>query len=46
MLWKQYGLDTSFLKGEPWPDDFYDDIRSGFERAMQNYERCLDGLKA
>ena len=45
-LWKQYQIDTSFLAGEPWPDRFYDDIRRGFETAMRNYERCLDGLKA
>jgi hypothetical protein len=45
-LWKQYGIDTSFLEGQPWPDRFYTDIRSGFETAMKNYERCLDGLKA
>jgi hypothetical protein len=46
VLWKQYGVDSSFLKGEPWPDQFYDDIKAGFERAMKNYEACLDGLKA
>jgi hypothetical protein len=44
-LWKQHQIDTSFLKGEPWPDDFYNDIKAGFERAMKNYERCLNGLK-
>src|SRR5262249_40460163 len=45
-LWKQHQIDTSFLRGEPWPDPFYDDIRRGFETAMRNFERCLDGLKA
>jgi hypothetical protein len=45
-LWKQHGVDTSFLAGQPWPDRFYADIRSGFETAMKNFERCLDGLKA
>jgi hypothetical protein len=45
-LWEQYHIDTSFLPGEPWPDRFLDDIRRGFETAMKNYERCLDGLKA
>lgn len=45
-LWKRYGIDTSFLEGEPWPEEFYDDIKEGFEHAMKNYEACLDGLKA
>ena len=45
-LWKLHGINTAFLKGEPWPDAFYDDIRGGFDIAMKNYERCLDGLKA
>jgi hypothetical protein len=44
-LWKQHGINTSFLKGEPWPAEFYDDIRGGFERAMRNYEKCVDGLR-
>jgi hypothetical protein len=45
-LWEQDHIDTSFLPGEPWPDRFLEDIRRGFDTAMKNYERCLDGLKA
>jgi hypothetical protein len=45
-IWKRYGIDTSFLKGQPWPDDFYNDITSGFEHAMRNYDESLEGLKA
>jgi hypothetical protein len=45
-LWKQHGINTNFLDGEPWPDNFYTDIRRGFESAMKNYESCLEGLKA
>jgi hypothetical protein len=46
MLWKLHQIDTSFVPGEPWPKDFYRDIKMGFENAMQNYEQCLSGLKA
>jgi hypothetical protein len=46
LLWKRFHIDTSFLKGEPWPDDFYEDIRKGFDSAMTNHENCLEGLKA
>jgi hypothetical protein len=45
-LWKQYGINSSFLQGQPWPDRFYHDIKGGFETAMKNYDKCLDGLKA
>lgn len=44
-LWQSRGIDTSFLRGEPWPSSFYNDIKFGFETAMRNYERCLEGLK-
>ncbi len=44
-LWREYRIDTSFLPGKPWPASFYDDIREGFQTAMRNYEKCLDGLK-
>jgi len=45
-LWRDYKIDTSFLRGEPWPNNFYEDIKSGFERAMKNYALCLEGMKA
>lgn len=44
-LWNQHGIDSSFLSGEPWPNNFYEDIKKGFESSMKNYEKCLDGLK-
>ena len=40
------GIDTSFLSGVPWPPDFYDEIKDGFDTAMKRYEECLDGLRA
>ena len=45
-LWKRFRIDTSFLRGEPWPEGFYEDIRQGFNTAMTNHENCLAGLKA
>jgi hypothetical protein len=45
-LWKQFRIDTTFLKGQPWPGKFYKDVKTGLERAMRNHEDCLDGLKA
>jgi hypothetical protein len=45
-LWKEHGIDSSFLEGAAWPDRFYNDVKNGFENAMKNYEHSLDGLKA
>ena len=42
---KDLGIDTSFVPGVPWPEDFYADIKRGFERAMSNYENSLGGLR-
>jgi hypothetical protein len=39
-------VHTAFLRGVPWPRDFHEDIRNGFDTAMKNYQQCLDGLKA
>jgi hypothetical protein len=45
-LWRDHGVDTSFLAGAGWPWDLHRDIRAGFAAAMRNYQQCLDGLKA
>ena len=45
-LSEQHHVNTSFLRGAPWPDGFHDDIKNGFITAMRNYEQCLEGLKA
>jgi hypothetical protein len=45
-LYKRLDIKTEFLRGEPWPSNFHEDIESGFHAAMRNYERCLEGLKA
>jgi hypothetical protein len=41
----QHSIDSSFLGGVPWPSDFHDDIKNGFDTAMRHYEECLNGLK-
>jgi hypothetical protein len=45
LIAKDLGIDTSFVGGVPWPENFYTDIKRGFEEAMKNYEDCLGGLK-
>ncbi len=40
-----HNVQTGFLRGLPWPSDFHDEIRAGFDLAMKNYQQCLDGLK-
>lgn len=45
ILWQRYQINTSYLSGVPWPDQFHTDIKQGFETAMRNYERCLSGLQ-
>jgi hypothetical protein len=45
-LAQNYGIDTSYLRGVPWPADFHDDIKAGFDQAMKHYQQCLDGLRA
>jgi hypothetical protein len=44
-LYNQLGVDTSFLRGVPWPEHFYFEVKSGFERAMRNYEKCIGQLR-
>lgn len=46
VLWEEYQIDTSFLKGHPWPKNFYSDIKDGFEKSMKRYQECLDGINA
>jgi hypothetical protein len=48
-LWSSKNLDTSFIKGKPWPSRFYDDISSSLTRLMEAYEedvQLLRGVKA
>jgi hypothetical protein len=45
-IYKQLSIDTTFLPGRPWPPEFFDNVQSGLERAMRNYEACIGELKA
>jgi hypothetical protein len=45
VIFQDLGISTEFLVGIPWPEQFYKDIKAGFEKAMQNYEKCLGGLR-
>ena len=45
-LFQQCNVDTSFLPGAPWPNDFHNDIKNGFDTAMRRYEQCLEGLRS
>jgi len=40
-----HNVQTGFLRGLPWPSDFHEEIKKGFDLAMKNYQSCLDGLK-
>lgn len=44
-LFRASGVNTGFVKGEPWPDGFHEDIKRGFDDAMTRYEKCLEGLR-
>jgi hypothetical protein len=44
-LAKNYHIDTSSVRGVPWPQEFHEDIERGFRAAMKHYDECLDGLK-
>jgi hypothetical protein len=44
-LAEQQHIDTSFLKGVPWPEGFHNEIKRGFDTAMKNHDQCLDGIK-
>jgi hypothetical protein len=40
-LWNEKEIDTTFLKGKPFPLGLYNDIKAGFDLAMQAYEDSL-----
>ena len=44
-LWSSDGIDTSFLKGVPWPSEFYDDIERPLKRLMTEYETDVQILR-
>jgi hypothetical protein len=42
-LSRNRGVDTS-AKGVAWPQEFENDIKKGFSKAMRRREACLNGL--
>lgn len=44
-LWEKKQIDTRFVEGVPFPEDFYNELKSGLSAAMQDYEIALGGLK-
>jgi hypothetical protein len=44
-LWSSSGIDTSFVKGTPWPSSFYDDINHALTTLMKEYETDVQLLK-
>jgi hypothetical protein len=44
-LWEQAKVDTSFIKGVPWPQCFHEDLRNGLAEVMADYEDALRGLR-
>jgi hypothetical protein len=40
-LWRNLQVDTSSLKGVPFPDQFFHDIRQGLGQKMKEYDATL-----
>jgi hypothetical protein len=45
-LWQEHRIDTSFVPGEPYPNDLYQAAKGGLDRLMQEYERLTRALAA
>ncbi|BCU14382.1 hypothetical protein [Microcystis aeruginosa] len=37
-LWKENNIDTKHIVGEPFPDQFIEQIKDGLQGAMQRYK--------
>jgi len=44
-LWRKHGVDTSHVAGLPYPNEIYQDVKSGLDRTMIKYEQCINNLK-
>jgi hypothetical protein len=40
-LWYESGVSTSHVAGQPWPRDFYEEIRLTLTRLMKEYQGIL-----
>ena len=44
-LWRKHGIDTSHVRGLPYPNELYKDVKSGLDSTMIKYEQCINNLK-
>ena len=44
-LWRKHGVDTSHVRGLPYPDEIYKDVKNGLDSTMIRYEQCINNLK-
>jgi hypothetical protein len=44
-LWNGYHIDTSHVRGIPYPNELYQDVKSGLDSVMLKYEQCLKSLE-
>jgi hypothetical protein len=45
LLWQEQQVDTSFVPGEPYPNDLYEAVKGGLGRLMEEYERLTRALE-
>lgn len=43
-LWQEFQVDTSFVPGEPYPNELYQEVKGGLERLMDQYEQLTRAL--
>jgi len=44
-LWRKHGVDTSHVRGLPYPNEIYQDVKRGLDSTMFKYEQCINNLK-
>jgi hypothetical protein len=45
-LWKEFEIDTSYLRGIPYPNELYGTIKAGLDAAMIRYARYTEILSS
>jgi hypothetical protein len=45
-LYADFAVSTDHIPGVPWPDAFYDDVKTSLDGLMAKHERCLRTLHA
>jgi len=44
LLWDELKIDTSHVKGSPWPGQFHDDVRETLDRLMDEHKSGIAKL--